>query len=180
MAITVCARQRGGGRLATAIYWWRATARRSWRQSLVLALLTGLLGAVALGAIAGARRTDTAYGRYLAASRISDALVNVNGILPGMPVLRPISLISSLPGVVSHVAYIGVYAYPVVHGHVDQSFLTDGVDASLDGEWFTQDRATVLAGRLPRLRSASEIVLTPLIARLFRTGVRGHVTDPHH
>ncbi len=110
--------------------------RRSWRQSLVLALLGGLLGAVALGAVAGARRTDTAYGRYLAASRISDALVNVNGILPGTPVLRPISLISSLPGVVSHVAYISGApgAYPVVHGHVDQSFLTDGVDASLDGE----------------------------------------------
>lgn len=162
------------------MYWWRATVRRSWRQSLVLALLGGLLGAVALGAVAGARRTDTAYGRYLAASRISDALVNVNGILPGTPVLRPISLISSLPGVVSHVAYIGVYAYPVVHGHVDQSFLTDGVDASLDGEWFTQDRATVLAGRLPRLGSASEIVLTPLVARMFGTGVGGHVTYAYH
>jgi len=158
------------------MYWWRATVRRSWRQSLALALLGGLLGAVALGAVAGARRTDTAYGRYLAASRVSDALVNVNGILPGMPVLRPISLISALPGVVSHVAYIGVEAYPVVHGHVDQSFLTDGVDASLDGENFTQDRATVLAGRLPALGSASEIVLTPLIARMFGTGVGGHVT----
>jgi hypothetical protein len=166
--------------LATAIYWWRATVRRSWRQSLVLALLTGLLGAVALGAMAGARRTDTAYGRYLAASRISDALVDVPGILPGTPVLRPISQISSLPGVVSHVAYIGVYAYPVVHGHVDQTFLTNGVDASLDGEWFTQDRATVLAGRLPRLGSASEIVLTPLVARMFRTGVGGHVTYAYH
>jgi hypothetical protein len=162
------------------MYWWRATVRRSWRQSLVLALLTGLLGAVALGAMAGARRTDTAYGRYLAASRISDALVDVPGILPGTPVLRPISQISSLPGVVSHVAYIGVYAYPVVHGHVDPSFATNGVDASLDGEWFTQDRATVLAGRLPRLGSASEIVLTPLIARLFRTGVGGHVTYAYH
>jgi hypothetical protein len=162
------------------MYWWRATARRTWRQSLVLALLGGLLGAVALGAVAGARRTDTAYGRYLAASRISDALVNVNGILPGTPVLRPISLISSLPGVVSHVAYLGVYANPVVHGHVDRSFLTNGVDASLDGEWFTQDRATVLAGRLPRLGSASDIVLTPLIARMFGTGVGGHVTYAYY
>src|ERR1700684_2231135 len=156
------------------MYWWRATVRRTWRQSLVLALLGGLLGAVALGAVAGAQRTATAYGRYLAASRISDALVNVNGILPGTPVLRPISLISSLPGVVSHVAYIGVYAYPVVHGHVDQSFLTDGVDASLDGEWFTQDRATVLAGRLPRLGSGGGVVLPPLVPPRVGTGGGGH------
>jgi hypothetical protein len=173
-------RAKGVASLTTAMYWWRATVRRSWRQSLALALLGGLLGAVALGAVAGARRTDTAYGRYLAASRVSDALVNVNGVLPGMPALRPISLISALPGVVSHVAYIGVEAYPVVHGHVDQSFITDGLDASLDGEWFTQDRMTVLSGRLPRLGSASQIVLTPLIARMFGTGVGGHVTYAYY
>jgi len=162
--------------LTTATYWCLATARRSWRQAAVLALLGGLLGAVALGAVAGARRTATAYGRYLAASRVSDVFVNVPGILPGMPVLRPVSLISSLPGVVSHAAYIGVYAFPVVHGHLDHSFLTDSINCSLDGEWFRQDRMTVLAGRLPRLDSTSEIVLTPLVAQMFGTGVGGHVT----
>jgi hypothetical protein len=166
--------------LTTAVYWWRAAARRSWRQALVLALLCGLLGAVALGAAAGARRTATAYGRYLAASRVSDVFVNVQGIVPGMPVLKPASLISSLPGVASHVAYIGVYAFPVVHGHLDRSFLTDGINASLDGEWFRQDRMTVLAGRLPRLDSTDEIVLTPLTARMFGTGVGGHVTYAYH
>ena len=169
-------RTKGGGGLTTAWYWWRAAARRSWRQALLLALIGGLLGAVALGAVAGARRTDTAYGRYLAASRSSDVFVNVPGILPGIPALRPISMISSLPGVVSHVAYVGVFSYPVVHGHLDRSFLTNGLNCSLDGEWFTQDRMTVLAGRLPRLDSTSEIVLTPRIARMFGTGVGGHVT----
>jgi hypothetical protein len=146
----------------------------------VMALLCGLLGAVALGAVAGARRTATAYGRYLAASRVSDVFVNVQGIVPGMPVLEPASLISSLPGVAAHVAYIGGYAYPVVHGHLDRSFLTDGINASLDGEWFRQDRMTVLAGRLPRLDSTGDIVLTPLTARMFGTGVGGHVTYAYH
>ena len=146
----------------------------------MLALLVGLLGAVALSAVAGARRTATAYGRYLAASRVSDVFVGVPGILPGVPVLEPVSLISSLPGVVSHVAFIGVYAYPVVHGHLNRSFLTDGVNASLDGEWFRQDRMTVLAGRLPGLDSTSEIVLTPLTAQMFGTGVGGHVSYAYH
>ena len=56
-----------------ALYWWRTAARRSWRQAAVLAVLVGLLGAVALAALGGARRTATAYGRYLAASNVSDA-----------------------------------------------------------------------------------------------------------
>ena len=54
--------------MATAMYWWRATVRRSWRQSLVLALLGGLLGAVALGAVAGT------YGGYLARTKSVKAL----------------------------------------------------------------------------------------------------------
>ena len=40
-------------------------------------LLCGLLGTVALGALAGARRTDAAYGRYLASINSSDVYVNV-------------------------------------------------------------------------------------------------------
>ena len=47
---------------------------------MALALLTGLLGGVALGAVAGARRTATAYGRYLAAINASDVFVNPPGL----------------------------------------------------------------------------------------------------
>ncbi|HEY3034009.1 MAG TPA: hypothetical protein VGJ54_05045, partial [Streptosporangiaceae bacterium] len=135
----------------------------------------GLLGAVALGALAGARRTATAYGRYLASIHASDVFVNVPGKLPDMPVMRPITLISSLPGVVSHAAYVGLNGLPVVHGRIDHSFLTNSLNGSLDGEYLSQDRMTVLAGRLPQLGSTTEIVLTPVIARLFGTGVGGTV-----
>jgi hypothetical protein len=82
-----------------AWYWWRVTGRRSWRPAAALAVLIGLLGAVALGALAGAQRTSTAYGRYLNASRVSDAFVNVSGRLPGLSLTAPITLISDLPGV---------------------------------------------------------------------------------
>ena len=64
---------------------------------------------------------------------------------------------------------------PVVHGRIDRSFLTNSLNGSLDGEYLSQDRMTVLAGRLPRLGSTTEIVLTPVIARLFGTGVGGTV-----
>src|SRR6266702_8746422 len=115
----------GGTLLRVALACGRSTIRGSWRQVLALALLAGLLGGVALGAVAGARRTATAYGRYLAAINASDVFVNVPGRLPGMPVTAPIRLISSLPGVVSHAAYTGLSGVPLVHGRVDHSFLSN-------------------------------------------------------
>ena len=44
----------------------RAELRQGWRSPLVLALITGLMGALVLVSLAGARRTDTAVPRFLA------------------------------------------------------------------------------------------------------------------
>jgi FtsX-like permease family len=154
-----------------ALYYWRATRRRSLRQVVLAALICGLLGTVALGALAAARRTDSAYGRYLASIDSSDVFVNVPG-----PVLASIRQIERLPVVLSASAWLGLAANPVVHGRVDDSFTTDAVAGSLDGEYFRQDRVTVVAGRLPRLDATDEIALTPGLARLFGVGVGGRVT----
>jgi FtsX-like permease family len=155
----------------TAFYYWRATRRRSRRQALVVALICGLLGTVALGALAAARRTDTAYGRYLRAINSSDVFVNVPG--PVLPVIRQIE---RLPGVASAAATVGLNANPVVNGKVNDAWLTNGLTGSLDGDGFRQDRLTVLAGRLPRPGATGEIALTAGQARLFHAGVGGHVT----
>jgi hypothetical protein len=166
----------GGRTFRVALACCRSAVRGSWRQAAALALVAGLLGGVALGAVAGARRTATAYGRYLTSINASDVFVNVPGWLPGMPATRPYQLISSLPGVVAHTAYIGLSGQPVVHGKPDNSFLVDSLNGSLDGEYFSQDRATVLAGRLPAPGSTSTVVLTPTIAKAFGTGVGGTVS----
>ena len=155
---------------------WRSALRGSWRQATALALVAGLLGGVAMGAVAGARRTAAAYGRYLASINASDVFVNVPGVLPGMAATRPITLISSLRGVVSHAAYIGLNGFPVVHGQVDDNFLDNSVNGSLDGLYFRQDRATVLAGQLPPEGSTTTVVLTPGIAKRFGTTVGGMVS----
>lgn len=44
----------------------QAALRQDWRSPLVLALITGLMGALVLVSLAGARRTDTAVPRFLA------------------------------------------------------------------------------------------------------------------
>jgi putative ABC transport system permease protein len=159
-----------------ALYLSRAAARRSWRAALAVALVGGLLGAVALGALAGARRTASAYDRYRVSINASDAFVNVPGPVPGMPATRPVTLIAELPGIAASAAYLGLDAFPVVHGRVDNNYLTAGLMGSLTGAYFRQDRMTVLAGRLPRFGATREIALSPRIARMFGVGVGGSVT----
>src|SRR5204863_356333 len=82
---------------------WRLVAHElstRWRSWAGLALLAGLAGGVVLAAAAGARRTDTAYPRFLQASRASDVVVSPTGTgfggyygalgrLPGVRVVAP-------------------------------------------------------------------------------------------
>ena len=124
--------------MAVAWYWWRATRGRSWRAVLTVALIGGLLGTVALGALAGARRTASAYGRYLASINASDVFVDIPG-----PFLPPISRIAALPGVRESAAWVGLAAYPVIHGRVDDSFSASSLVGSFNGELFQIGRAHV-------------------------------------
>jgi hypothetical protein len=157
--------------MGIAWYTWRASWRRSWRPALAIAVIGGLLGAVALGALAGARRTDTAYGRYLASVNASTVMIDVPA--PLLPVIRHIE---HLPGASSSAAWLGLSAMPVIDGKPDDSFLSGAAAGSLDGEYFRQDKVTVLAGHLPPAGATDEVVLTPGLARDFGVGVGGHVT----
>jgi hypothetical protein len=160
--------------VAAALYWWRASRRAAWRQTLIVVLIAGILGAVALAALAGARRTESAYGRYLAS--INASTVSVNIPQGGTLGTKLIDRVSRLSGVRASADWLGFDANPVVHGHVDDSFVTDGVAGSFNGEYITQDRMTVLRGRLPNPAAAHEIVVTPVVAKLFGVGVGGTVT----
>jgi hypothetical protein len=159
------------GAMRLAWYAGRAAWRSSWRTALVVALVGGLLGAVALGALAGARRTGSAYGRYLRSVNASDVLVNVPG--PVLPVIREIE---REPGALSTAAWLGLNGQPVIDGKVDDSFLTDAIAGSLDGEFYRQDKLTVLAGRLPPPGATGDVVLTTGMASAFHLAVGDHMT----
>ncbi len=65
--------------------------------------------------------------------RASDAFVNIPGVLPGMPAAQALTMISRLPGVAASAGYLGLNANPVVHGKVNDSFLTDDLTGSFAG-----------------------------------------------
>jgi hypothetical protein len=148
--------------MGIAVYAWRATWRRSWQTALTVALIGGLLGAVALAALAGARRTDSAYGRYLVADKVSDLMIDIPG-----PLLSVVHEVEGLPGTISAKAWLGLDAEPVINGKVNDSFQTDGIAVSLDGEYFSQDKLTVLSGRMPSLHSSTQLAITQPMAEAF-------------
>jgi hypothetical protein len=154
-----------------ALYLVRATWRQSWRLTLVVALIGGLLGTVTLGAIAAARRTDSAYGRYLRSVDASDVLVDIPG--PVLPIVREIE---HEPGTLSTATWLGMNAQPVIHGKVDFSYLTDNLQGSLDGEYYRQDKVTVLSGRMPPADSTGELALSQSMASAFGLKVGDHMT----
>jgi hypothetical protein len=140
-------------------------------MTLLIALMGGLLGGVALGALAGARRTDSAYGRYLRSANASDVMVDIPG--PLLPVLNEVMRV---PGASSSAAWVGLNAEPVIKGKIDPAFQTDAIAGSLDGEFYRQDKLTVIAGKLPPASSADEIILTPQMAASFNMTVGDHMT----
>jgi hypothetical protein len=152
-------------------YFFRATYRQSWRVVLVVALIGGLLGAAAMAALAGARRTDSAYGRYLQAVKASDVMIDIPG-----PLLSVVRQVEDLPGKLSAAAWLGLSANPVIHGKVDPSFRTDGIAGSLDGEYFRQDKMTILAGKAPAVNATNEIAITQPMAQAFGLHPGDHMT----
>jgi hypothetical protein len=157
--------------MSIALYAWRANWRRSWRTVLIVALIGGLLGAVALAALAAARRTDSAYGRYLHAVKASDVMVDIPGPLIGL-----VHQVEQMPAAASSAAWLGLNADPVIHGKVHDNFQTSGIAVSLDGEYFRQDKLTVLAGTLPNIHSADQIAISPPMARAFHLRPGDHMT----
>src|SRR6266702_6778903 len=116
----------------------------AWRGWAALVLLIGFAAGVVLLAVAGAQRTDSAYLRFLEASKASDVLVSpVNTGLTGY-----YGALSQL-GDVSAVAPIaGLHAGPIGPNGVPD--FSAAVAAPIDGWWgHLLEVPKLLAGRLP-------------------------------
>ena len=134
--------------------------RAGWRDWAALALLIALAGGSVLTAAAGAVRTETAYPRFLAASRAASALVAPAG--PGVGGYD--AAVGKLPGVAAAATAIGISAVPLkADGTPDNAANTV---ASLDG-WLgrTLEVPKLLAGRLPAANAPQEVAVSQIGAQ---------------
>ena len=137
-----------------------------WRGWVAFALLAGLAGAVVLAAVAGARRTASAYPRFLEASRAADALVSpANTGFGGY-----YAALARLPGVLAVAPVQGVQAGPLGPGGSpeEQAVVIAAADAGLGHR---VEVPKLLAGRLPLPARPGEVAVDQMGAHLLHLHV---------
>ena len=149
---------------ALRVAWYRCgrTLKARWTQYLALALLTGLLGGLAMGSVAAARRTQGAFPAYLASTSPSDltVLTGLSGAA-GSAGYDPavIARNAALPGVRHVATYLGLNVAVQRPGATAAGAGSQGLPGSLDGEFFSTDTVTVAAGRMADPDRANEAVI---------------------
>ncbi len=135
---------------------------RRWRSWALLVLVLGLAGGVVLTAAAGARRTASAFPRYLAQAGASDLLIAPEGSGLGSGLGSGSGgfdrAVGHLPGVEAYGAVVGINALPV---HPDGRLAGNGgVVAPLDDGYLRKvERPKILSGRLPRPDRPGEVAV---------------------
>jgi hypothetical protein len=163
--------------LAVARYRLRATFARRLGGYLVLVLLIGMIGGVALGSIGAARRNQSAYPKFLASSNPSNVFFSSfstggpAGENAGFTVTA--AAIARLP-YVKHVASSGnLLVAPLAPNGAPELIAVNRLDGggSVDGEYFDQDRAAIVKGRMANPADANQFVATAAAARLLKMHV---------
>ena len=154
--------------LRVGAYRFRATFRRRWGEYVTLVVLIGLLGGVALGAIAGARRTQASYVTYLGTINPSDLETFTGFANPAFGSSvgydpKADAAIRHLPFVRAEEAVVGVDGNLAfvdgVHSHFAPGEKPVVVEGALGGEYTTRDRVHVLAGRLADPNDPHEAIM---------------------
>ncbi len=137
--------------------------RGRWREWLTLALIVGLFTGAVTAVAAGARRTDSAYPRFLRATRAPDLLV-FGGQAPGSPFARfSLTQLSALTGV----AEAGQVLAFAVTQPADVELLAP-TDGTIGNSLWTKK---LIAGRLADPQRADEATISFALAQADHLGV---------
>ncbi|MGO9582738.1 MAG: ABC transporter permease [Acidimicrobiales bacterium] len=155
-----------------AWYRFRATFRRRWSGYLSIVLLLGLVGGLAMGSIAAARRTASSFSVFWASTNPSD-LVGATAVLN--PTIGSYSgydaalldEIARLPHVTQVESQSGIDFLPLQRNGrplYAPNFYPPAAGngyGSVNGLYFDQDRVTVIKGRMADPNRADQLMLSP-------------------
>jgi ABC-type antimicrobial peptide transport system permease subunit len=139
--------------------------RRRWRRVVLLAVLVGVVGAIVLSSVAGARRTSSALSRFNASSRASELELFVGDATPAQ--LREFRQVKN---VVSFAPLRGgALSFPTAPG-------LQAIAQAVDTRFGTVvDRPRVIAGRLARSTAVDEANVGEALATQLHIGVGDHL-----
>src|SRR5205823_5353150 len=145
----------------------RSELRSRWRSSVALAAVVAVAVGVVLAAGAGARRTQTAYPRFLREGRAADVLVSAaqtglgGGLYARMGALPEIDRIAVAAGI--------PMAIVLPSGRRTGAL---NVVASIDGHLLrTIERPKLLAGRVPDPNSRTDVLINRFMAAAYHLSV---------
>ena len=150
--------------MAVVRYRLRAVARQRWLAWLALALLVGLGGGIVLGALAAARRTDSAYGRFLKDANAFDVGVSTTAVSIDFEPLRRLPQVADVAGV--------TYVVMEKDGGDQGAGLSPLLPAG-DGLYDRISRPKVLEGRRADPSRADEVTISRLAAEGYGLSVGG-------
>lgn len=152
-----------------ADYHFRATFRQRWLRYVGMAVLLGVLAGVSMLAVAGARRTQSAYPRFLRSVNASTMAVDTGPYDAEFD-----ATVSGFPEVEKSTSYIAFFVSPLVDGRPDRSVRFEAL-GSFDGRFFDQDRFTPTHGRLPDPARIDEVAVNEYAARRYGYRVGQHI-----
>jgi ABC-type lipoprotein release transport system permease subunit len=141
---------------------WRR-ARHRWPSYAGIALLLGLISGISLFAIAGARRTQSAYPRFLDAVHAPTlSVASTGGYSPKLS-----GALAGAPEVARSRTYVGFNTFVVEPGK--PSLTTRDIEAtgSFDGRFYDVDRFTATRGRAPDPARVDEFAVNEFAAQRF-------------
>ena len=160
---------------SVAWYRFRTTFPRRRGDYLLLVLLIGFMGGIAMGAVGAARRTQSSYPAFLNRTNASDVTMSTYGIGNGPQSAGATNYspsteaaIARVPGVKRVESWAAVFAVPLQPNGAPDLSLSNRLNlaGSESGLYFDEDRATPIAGRLPDPGRADEFMTTLLGAKL--------------
>ena len=157
-----------GAVVRESAYRFRATFGRRWAGYLTLVVLLGLVGGIALAAVAGARRTQSSFPTYLAHTNPSDL-----GMFTEFDPITNTGYSAKVDAAVARIPYVE-HAVPVVGFDGTLQVLGRHAGTGTPGEappsvegstgpeaaYFGTDRLTVLQGRMSDPSRTDEIVMS--------------------
>ncbi len=153
--------------MGAVFYRLRAEFRTRWKSALALALVAGIAGAITIAAVAGARRTATAFDRFRTATNASDILVNPD---QGSNSKLRSADIAKLPGVLDAGRVNGLALLDPTTTNIADAFGAT-VFASDGRALYQLARVKFLDGRLPDPRRPEEIVVNRAFTRRYGLGI---------
>ncbi len=150
--------------MSLARYRFLRVLHHSWGAYLAIVVLMGVIGGTAIASFAAARATQSSFSTLLARSNPSDMNVTINA--PDIT-----SRLNRLPGVrkVEGAMYLNAFPYSSSGRPIfNSAYINSNISplGSVHGEYFDQDRVSVVAGRMANPADAGEIMTTAYGERL--------------